>query len=106
MNLSRLIKRLESLSQEERNQFLLNSLCYGDIISIEIAILAGGDIGMYSNYPLKRAIEKNWPGIVQLLVDEGIDVTANNNAALKLAYQRSRKEIIPILEKAGAYIGN
>ena len=59
MNLNRLIKKLESLSQKERNQFLLNSLCYDDIVSIEIAILAGGDISMYSNYPLKRALYRS-----------------------------------------------
>ena len=106
MNLSRLIKRLESLSQEERNEFLLNSLCYGDIISMEVAILAGGNISMYSNYPLRRAIEKNWPSIVQLLIDEGIDVTANNNQALELAYQQKNEEIISILERAGAHISN
>ncbi len=100
MNYNGLMQKVDSLSQEERNHFLLTSLCFGDVLTVELAILIGGNIKMYSNYPLKRAIEKNWPSVVQLLIDEGIDVTEDNNSALKLAQKHHREEIISILKKA------
>ena len=105
MNSVKLAKKFASLTQEQRDHFLLNALSNGDLLTIEIAILSGANLEMYRNYPLKRAIEKDWPEIVQMLVDEGVDVTQNYNEALELAHQLTgRDEIIKILERAGAHL--
>ena len=70
MNLERLVKKVESLSQNERDDLLLYALSYGHETLIELAILCGADIHMYQDYPLRRAREMGWKNVEKVLIEE------------------------------------
>ena len=51
---------------------------------------------------IQNAAKHGKKDVVELLINNGADVTANNNCAVKEAFKGGHKEVVELLIKSGA----
>ena len=72
--------------------------CEGKTEAVKLLIINGADI----NAGLSVAAENGQKDVVKFLIENGADVTANDNRAVKEAFDGGHKEVVELLIKAGA----
>ena len=75
---------------------------YGDTKIVELLIDNGADVTVNNNYPIRIASKKGYTKIVKLLIDAGADVTADNNYPIRVASEYGHTDVVKLLIDAGA----
>jgi len=102
-----IIRDLSKLSQEEKNQKLIDASFYGYLDIVKILIEAGADVNtknFFGYTPLLWASIYNHKEVVNLLIEAGADINAKNNygyTALIYASGNNNKDIIDLLKDMG-----
>ena len=71
---------------------------------LEKLIEEGADVTVDNNYCIKRAVDSDCFKITKILIEAGADVTVDNNYCLKMARKNGNEEIANLLIAAGTEI--
>ena len=103
-----IIKELSNLSQEEKNEKLLDASDEGILNIVKLLIKLGADINAKNydgNTPLIFASANGYLDIVKLLIENGADINVKNkrkHTALYWASIKGYEDIVELLKKYGA----
>ena len=84
------------------SQKLIKFIQTGDFQVVQLLLDAGADVTADDNAALLLASRRGHFQVVQLLVDAGADVTAEDNAALREASRNGHFQVVQVLLEAGA----
>ena len=77
-----------------------------DVETIKLLLDNGADVHARDDYALRRASGKGYTEIVKLLLDRGADVDAYDGCALRWASEKRHTEIVKMLLDKGADVRN
>jgi hypothetical protein len=103
-----IIKQLNNLTQEEKNEKLLDATWNNQYYLVKLLIEFGADINakdVIGSTPLMLATSSSNLEIVKLLLEVGVDINAKSKAgnnALMIASAYKHKDIVTLLKKYGA----
>jgi len=103
-----IIKKLNKLTQEEKDKKLFKSCIYGQLDIVKMLIEAGANINVKDNggdTALMRASVHGNEDIIKLLIEAGADVNAKDNdgsTSLMWALSFGHIKVVDLLKKYGA----
>jgi len=107
-----IIRDLSNLTQEEKDERLIDASRNGRLEEVKMLIEAGADINTKNEWEDTSLMFASYHGyidLVKLLIEAGADINAKNNygsTALIYASAHNHKEIVKLLLEAGADIDN
>ncbi len=106
INETALIKKANrcDLTASAKDQYLINTVACGLLKTTEVLLKVGADVHARVDAALRVAVEIGRTDMVKLLLKHGADVNANHGVALRWATQDGHADIVKLLLKHGAYV--
>lgn len=93
---------MKFMTLNELHKLLVEARQNGLTEVVRLLINEGADVTAFENHAIRHAAGAGQVEIVRLLIEAGADVTALNNCALRWAADEGHTEVVSLLTEAGA----